>query len=300
MSDKFTVNIPATSANLGACFDFAGIAVPGLYNTVEAQPSNGQNIITIEGIGADTIPKNENNLIYRTFKRTFEYAKKRCPYVKMHCINRIPLNRGLGSSAAAALGGIFIANKMMSGALSNDDMLKIACEFEGHPDNAAPAIYGGAVVTSYINGEPIIRHIKLPKDIAVAVAVPEIMLPTSVSRSVLPESYPRSSVVRAMSTAALAVNALAEGDYELMGKLIMQDVVHQPYRKSLITGYDDVVNVALAKGAFGCVISGAGSTMISYCKDANTAEAVKNAMVNAFTSNNVRASGFSGIIKSSV
>ena len=217
MSDKFTVNIPATSANLGACFDFAGIAVPGLYNTVEAQPSNGQNIITIEGIGADTIPKNENNLIYRTFKRTFEYAKKRCPYVKMHCINRIPLNRGLGSSAAAALGGIFVANKMMSGALSNDDMLKIACEFEGHPDNAAPAIYGGAVVTSYINGEPIIRHIKLPKDIAVAVAVPEIMLPTSVSRAVLPESYPRSSVVRAMSTAALAVNALAEGDYELMG-----------------------------------------------------------------------------------
>ena len=300
MSDKFTVNIPATSANLGACFDFAGIAVPGLYNTVEAQPSNGQNIITIEGIGADTIPKNENNLIYRTFKRTFEYAKKRCPYVKMHCINRIPLNRGLGSSAAAALGGIFVANKMMSGALSNDDMLKIACEFEGHPDNAAPAIYGGAVVTSYINGKPIIRHIKLPKDIAVAVAVPEIMLPTSVSRAVLPESYPRSSVVRAMSTAALAVNALAEGDYELMGKLIMQDVVHQPYRKSLITGYDDVVNAALAGGAFGCVISGAGSTMISYCKDANTAESVKNAMVNAFTSNNVRASGFSGVIKSSV
>ena len=300
MSDKFTVNIPATSANLGACFDFAGIAVPGLYNTVEAQLSNGQNIITIEGIGADTIPKNENNLIYRTFKRTFEYAKKRCPYVKMHCINRIPLNRGLGSSAAAALGGIFVANKMMSGALSNDDMLKIACEFEGHPDNAAPAIYGGAVVTSYINGEPIIRHIKLPKDIAVAVAVPEIMLPTSVSRAVLPESYPRSSVVRAMSTAALAVNALAEGDYELMGKLIMQDVVHQPYRKSLITGYDDVVNAALAGGAFGCVISGAGSTMISYCKDANTAESVKNAMVNAFTSNNVRASGFSGVIKSSV
>ena len=300
MSDKFTVNIPATSANLGACFDFAGIAVPGLYNTVEAQPSNGQNIITIEGIGADTIPKNENNLIFRTFKRTFEYAKKRCPYVKMHCINRIPLNRGLGSSAAAALGGIFVANKMMSGALSNDDMLKIACEFEGHPDNAAPAIYGGAVVTSYINGEPIIRHIKLPKDIAVAVAVPEIMLPTSVSRAVLPESYPRSSVVRAMSTAALAVNALAEGDYELMGKLIMQDVVHQPYRKSLITGYDDVVNAALAGGAFGCVISGAGSTMISYCKDANTAESVKNAMVNAFTANNVQASGFSGVIKSSV
>lgn len=297
MPYTYTVNIPATSANLGACFDFAGIAIPDLYNTVEACISHDKNTITIDGLGANAMPKDESNLIYRTFKRAYEYAGKDCPFINMHCINRIPFNRGLGSSAAATLGGIFMANEMLSGILTKNDILKIACEFEGHPDNAAPAIFGGAVIMVYIDGQPIIRHIKLPKEICVSVAIPEIMLPTSVSRSILPETYSQHDIIAAMSTAASVVDALRCGDYELMGKLIMQDIVHHPYRKNLITGYDDVVNASLKAGAYGCVISGAGSAMISYCKDKQTAENVKSAMVGAFISNGIEASGFSSIIK---
>lgn len=300
MPEKYTINVPATSANFGCCFDFAGIAIPDLFNTVQAEQVSGNNVITIEGFGADVIPRNENNLIYKTFKRTFEYAGKKCPTVKMHCINRIPLNRGLGSSAAASLGGIFLANAMLSDKLTKEDMLSIACEFEGHPDNAAPAIYGGMAITAYIDGKPVIRNIELPKDIYVAVAVPEILLSTSVSRAVLPENYSRRDIVCAMSTATLAIDAIREGDYALMGRLIMRDVVHQPYRKSLIKGYDGVVSAALAKGAYGCVISGAGSTMISYCQDSQIAESVRTAMVSAFNDAGIDATGFLSVIKSNV
>lgn len=296
MSQKFTVNIPATSANFGACFDFAGIAIPDLYNTVEAEVNSSGNKFAIEGYGERSIPKDENNLIYKTFKRTFEFVGKKCPYINMHCINRIPLNRGLGSSAAATLGGIMLANEMLSHALTNEEMLGIACEFEGHPDNAAPAIYGGIVITAYLDGKPIIRHIKPTKELFTAVAIPEILLSTSVSRSVLPASYSRHDTVTAMSNAAVAIDALQKGDYELMGKLIMQDVVHQPYRKSLIKGYDDVVNAALNTGAYACVISGAGSTMISYCSSAAVAESVRQSMVNAFNLNGIAATGFTSMI----
>ncbi len=297
MSQKFIVNIPSTSANLGSCFDFAGVAIPDLYNTVEAELGQTQNIITVEGMGAETIPTDERNLIYRTFKGTYEYANRKCPYVKLHCINRIPLNRGLGSSAAATLGGIFAANATMDNALSKDDMLKIACEYEGHPDNAAPAIYGGIVISAYINGNPIIKHISIPSDLYVAIAVPEVLLSTSVSRGALPESYQRKDVVSAMANSALAVDSLHTGDYALFGKLIMEDVVHIPYRRRLIKGYDDVVDAAVKAGAYGTVISGAGSTMISYCRNAETAEAVKSAMLKAFDYNDVDATGFTSIIK---
>ncbi len=297
MAEKIIVNAPATSANIGVCFDFAGIIIPDLYNTVEVEQAESKNTVTVEGCGADVIPADENCLTYRAFRRAFEYADRNCPFINMHCINRIPLNRGLGSSAAAALAGIFAANKFLDGMLSDEDMLKLACEFEGHPDNAAPAIYGGAVITAYINGEPIIRHIKLPKDMAAAVAIPEILLSTSVARSVLPESYTRKDVVAAASVASLAVDALVTGEYELMGKLIMQDVIHMPYRKSLIKGYDDVVNAALDAGAYGCVISGAGSAMIAFCKNREIAEIAKEAMINAFRANGVCASGLSSIIK---
>lgn len=297
MEYEYGVDVPATSANFGACFDFAGLAIPDLCNSVMANVSKAKTRIKVEGIGKGIIPTDERNLIYKTCKRTFEYAREEMPALDMLCINRIPLNRGLGSSAAATLGGIFIANKIMGNKLSNDEMLSIACEFEGHPDNAAPAIYGGIIITTYVDGKPVIRRIKTDKNLFVAVAVPEIMLSTSVSRSVLPQEYSRQDVVKAMSTAALAVDALRCSDFETMGKLIMQDVVHIPYRKSLITGYDDVVAAAVASGAYGCVISGAGSTMISYCGSMETARRVSNAMLDAFKRNSVNASAFASEVK---
>lgn len=235
MEYEYIVDIPATSANFGACFDFAGVAIPDLCNTVKAKLSAKGMNIEVEGIGKGIIPTDERNLIYRTYKRTFEYAGEKLKNIDMLCINRIPLNRGLGSSAAATLGGIFLANSIMGNKLSKEDMLVVACEFEGHPDNAAPAIYGGITITANVCGKPLIRHIKPEKSLYAAVAVPEIMLSTSVSRSVLPESYERHDAVVAMSTAAAAIDALRSSDFEMMGKLIMQDVIHIPYRKSLIT-----------------------------------------------------------------
>ncbi len=296
MPYEFSVDVCATSANLGACFDFAGIPVKGFFNTVRANYASGLSI-TIEGFGKGTIPTDENNLVYKAFSRVFQVIGKPCPAMEIHCINNIPPNSGMGSSAAAALGGIFLANAVLGNTISKEQMLDIACEFEGHPDNAAPVIYGGAVITAQAEGKRIVKHIPLKKDLHLAIAVPDIRMPTALSRSVLPDRYSRSDLVKAMYNAAFIIDALKEGDYSLMCKLMMQDVVHIPFRKALITGYDDVVDAAMEKGAYGCMISGAGSTMVSFCKDGETAKAVSDAMVKAFNENSVEAMGVVSVVE---
>lgn len=289
MSYKFTVDVCATSANLGACFDFAGIPVKGFYNSVYANYSdNKKYTISIEGYGKNTIPTSEENLIVCAYKRVFEVLGKPCNAMNIHCINRIPPNSGMGSSAAAALGGIFLANAVLENTLSKELMLDIACEFEGHPDNAAPVIYDGAVITTQVNGKRLVKQIKLVKDLYLAIAVPEIKMPTALSRSVLPDRYSRSDLVKAISNSAFIIDAMRDGNYRLMGELMMQDVVHIPYRKELIKGYDDVVTSAMENGACGCMISGAGSTMISFCEDEYTATRVKIAMSKAFEKNGIQ------------
>lgn len=289
MSYKFNVDVCATSANLGACFDFAGIPVKDFYNSVYANFSdNNAYSVSIEGYGKSSIPTNEKNLIIRAYKRVFDRICKPCPTLDVHCINRIPPNSGMGSSAAAALGGIFLANAVLENTLSKELMLDIACEFEGHPDNAAPVIYDGAVITTQLDGKRLVKQIKLIKDLHLAIAVPEIKMPTALSRSVLPDRYSRSDLVKAISNSAFIIDAMRDGDYQLMGKLMMQDVVHIPYRKDLIKGYDDVVAKAMENGAYGCMISGAGSTMISFCGDKTTAQNVKIAMADVFEKNGVK------------
>lgn len=289
MPYEFTVDVCATSANLGACFDFAGIPVKGFYNSVYANFSeNNEYFVSIEGYGKGTLPTNEENLIVCAYKRVFNVLGKQCNAMNIHCINRIPPNSGMGSSAAAALGGIFLANAVLKNTLSKEFMLDIACEFEGHPDNAAPVIYDSAVITAQTDGKRLVKQIKLVKDLHLAIAVPEIKMPTALSRSVLPDRYSRSDLVKAISNSAFIIDAMRDGNYPLMGKLMMNDVVHIPYRKELIKGYDDVVTSAMESGAYGCMISGAGSTMISFCEDENTAEKVKIAMSNAFEKNGIK------------
>lgn len=298
MSYEFSVDVCATSANLGACFDFAGIPVNGFYNTVLASYSGDKTTsITIEGYGMGSLPTNEQNLVYKAFKRVFEAKELDCPAMHIHCINRIPPNSGMGSSAAAALGGIFLANEVLGNTLTKEFMLDIACEFEGHPDNAAPVIYNGAVITAVLDGKRIVKQIKLKKDLFLAIAVPDIKMPTALSRSVLPDSYSRSELVKAMYCSTFIIDCMKDGDYELMAKMMMEDVVHIPYRKALITGYDDVVSAAMGQGAYGCMISGAGSTMVSFCCDEKTAQNVSDAMVKAFEANNVSAIGITSVVK---
>ena len=298
MSYEFSVDVCATSANLGACFDFAGIPVNGFYNTVLAnRSSDSLTSITIEGHGMGTLPTNEQNLVYKAFKRVFEAKELDCPAMHIHCINRIPPNSGMGSSAAAALGGIFLANEVLGNTLTKEFMLEIACEFEGHPDNAAPVIYNSAVITAEVDSKRIVKQIQLKKDLYLAIAVPDIKMPTYLSRSVLPDSYSRGELVKAMYCSTFIIDCLKDGDYELMAKMMMQDIVHIPYRKALITGYDDVVDAAMANGAYGCMISGAGSTMVSFCADEETAKCVSDAMVKAFEKNDVSAVGVTSVVR---
>lgn len=288
MSYEFTVDVCATSANLGACFDFAGIPIKGFYNSVYADYSdNNTYSVFIDGYGRDSLPTDEKNLIICAYKRVFEVIGKQCYPLNIHCINRIPPNSGMGSSAAAALGGIFLANEVLGKTLSKELMLDIACEFEGHPDNAAPVIYDGAVITTELCGKRLVKQIKLVRDLHLAIAVPDIKMPTALSRSVLPDRYSRSDLVTAISNSAFIIDAMRDGNYKLMGQLMMHDVVHIPYRKELIKGYDDVVESAMKLGACGCMISGAGSTMISFCEDSITAANVKNAMAEAFEDNGI-------------
>ena len=111
----------------------------------------------------ETLPTNEQNLVYKAFKRVFEAKELDCPAMHIHCINRIPPNSGMGSSAAAALGGIFLANEVLGNTLTREFMLDIACEFEGHPDNAAPVIYNSAVITAEVGGKRIVKQIQFKR-----------------------------------------------------------------------------------------------------------------------------------------
>ena len=287
----FEVNVPATSANLGVCFDFAGVEIPSLYNTVYANLSDELSI-SLEGLGADEIPRDSRNVIYQAYADTFAAAGKPLRQVAMHCINRIPLNRGLGSSSSAILSGIELANQVMGGCLTKEEMFQLAAKIEGHPDNVAPAIFGGIVISAKIGEDFVIRRVHPGGTLYAALAVPDIMMPTSQARAALPKEYSRTDVVAASSMAALAVDALQRGDFELLGRLVMLDVVHQPYRKGFIKGYDEVVQAAVGNGAFGACISGAGSTLIAFCPSQQMGQNVCEAMCREFERNGISAQGF--------
>lgn len=279
------VRIPATTANCGPGFDTLGIACT-LYNEVvlELAGPAGQVEISVSGDGADTLPTNSRNLVLRAVRTVLDKVGETQTGIRLSLVNAIPLSRGLGSSSAAIVGGLVAANAIVGNRFNQAEILDMATEMEGHPDNVAPALYGGFTISVMAGGQVTCLRLPLPQQLKLVVCIPEFRLSTHKARQAIPAMVPHKDAVYNVSRAALLVGALASGRLECLGEAL-NDKLHQPYRAPLIPGMPEVFAAGRAAGALGVAISGAGPSLMAYTVE--RPQAVGEAMVAAFAAKQI-------------
>ncbi|HYE99821.1 MAG TPA: homoserine kinase [Planctomycetota bacterium] len=275
---KIRVTVPASAGNTGSAFDSLGLAY-GLTNEILLETDRPPEVC-VEGEGADLLQKGEPNLVQLAFARFAEATGRAVPPHRLTLINRIPFGRGLGSSAAAIVGGLMAADAVAGTKLGLDGLLKIALPMEGHPDNVAPALWGGFVLTVLddgdVRGRLTVVPFKPPADWRAVLYVPDLIIPTKQARAILPAAVPRADAVYNHSRVGLLVAALAQGRPELL-RAAMQDRLHQPYRAKLFPPMDDLIRGGIEAGAWGACLSGAGSAILALASEAK-AKAVAAAL----------------------
>lgn len=283
MKQKVTVRVPATSSNLGSGFDALGLAL-SWHNriTVEVTGEPGAHpTINIEGEGADSLSRGADNIAVEALVRGFSETATELPALKLTLENSIPLRRGLGSSGSTRVGALKAASTLLNDALSDETILQLATELEGHPDNAAPALHGGFIVAGQSKKREIFTN-KLPIASAVhpIVLVPDLPVATNDARSVLPHQVPHADAIFNVSRAALLVSSLINGQ---LGHLHedMADRLHQPYRTKLMPWLPDVIDAAMRAGALGAYLSGAGSSVLALIEGTKLHDTVGGAMQKA-------------------
>ena len=259
------LQIPATSANLGAGFDALGLALQ-FYNDVEMEESDCIDITSADGT---QIPTDEHNLIYISAKDLYEVCGKKLPGLKLVQTNRIPFTRGLGSSSACIVAGLVGANHLLGDPLGTDDLVDLAAQIEGHPDNTAPALLGG-IVTAVFDGRRVhwVKQEVFTKLRFVAM-IPDFELKTEKARACLPQQVAHRDAVYNLSRAALFSASLLTGKFENL-RTAVHDKLHQPYRMALIPHAREVFDIAYAHGAYAVYISGAGPTIMAIADEENT------------------------------
>lgn len=266
LNQRYIIKVPASSANLGPGFDSVGIAVD-LYLTLEVEKSDKWIFNTLND-ELKQFPGDEQHFIAQVAQKAAEKYNKALPPCKVIMDSQIPLARGLGSSAAAIVAGIELADLAGNLGLSKQEKLEMATEIEGHPDNVGASLYGGLVVGCYQNEQVDLLGFSTLSFEMVAM-IPEETLLTKVSREVLPDSFAYRDAVTASATANLLIAALLKEDWTLAGKMMKLDLFHQPYRRSLIPFYREIEAAALKHGAFGVALSGAGPTVLCYTEKGN-------------------------------
>lgn len=276
-----TLRVPATSANCGPGFDTLGVACT-YYNEVTYEITEERGFkLEVEGEGAEYLKPHGRNLAFLSFFRVWNavHENERIG-LKIKMLNRIPMSRGMGSSSAAIVAGLYAANCLCDNHFSKDELLNMATEIEGHPDNVAPALYGGFTI-SFMQGEQAHTLKFMPaKPLKFIAVVPDRKLATSLARAALPKEVPHKDAVFNSSHACLLVGALLSGEYDYIGEGL-EDKLHQPYRAHLIPGLYDVFEAAKKAGAYNGIISGAGSTIMAYAPIDADHEAIAKAMLAA-------------------
>lgn len=254
------VRVPATSANMGAGFDTLGIAL-GLYNTLEiTEIESGLQVFSKRG--NDYIPRDENNLVYRAANLVFEKAGYECSGLRIVQESDIPVTRGLGSSSACIIGGMLAANVISGRKLSYNEILDLAVELEGHPDNVTPALYGGFCAAMVKDGKTYFKSIKPNSTIKFAIMVPDFFVATKKSRGVLPDMVSHKDAVFNVSRSVMLAMAMMSGDMSML-KNAVEDRLHQQYRKNYIDGMDDIFEMTYRIGSKATYLSGSGPTIVS-------------------------------------
>ena len=257
------VRVPATTANLGAGFDVLGLSL-ALYNEIDATACDTL-IITLEGEGAMELPRDASNLVWKAAQRVFAYAGGTAPGARLHMRNAIPLESGLGSSAAAVVAGVLLGNALLGGRVDREALLALAIDMEGHPDNVAPAMLGGLIAAARDNaGRPLVTRLSVPALKAVVV-MPDTRLSTAVARQVLPKTLALADAVFNLGHLALTIAAFQQGDYDLLARA-MDDRLHQPYRAPLVPGLAEALTAARERGA-AAALSGAGPAVVAFAAD---------------------------------
>lgn len=262
------IKVPATSANLGVGFDCMGLAV-SLYSTIDFEQSSQKLIIN----GCDEQFQNEQNLIYQAFVRGCQFLNQPIPNVKITIDNHVPVSRGLGSSAVCIVGGLMGANLWFDSPLDKEEILTLATEMEGHPDNVAPAILGNLNV-SFTDSLENIQNVafKVSSDLFFVALIPDYQLSTKKARQVLPKSMDYQTVSYQVGHAVALSKALETGDLQLIRQAII-DKMHEPFRSKLIPDYSAVKSICEKDGGV-LYISGSGSTLMAIASNLNDAQKI--------------------------
>ena len=253
------IQIPATSANLGAGFDSLGLAV-NLYNYIEMEPWDRLEISSADNT---QVPTDESNLVYTSVKYLFDLCGKPLEGLRIRQTNNIPMTRGLGSSSACIIGGLYGANVLLGGPFNTDELVDIAAQIEGHPDNTTPALLGGIVTDAFSEGkhvywtkQEIYRHLDF------YAVVPDFELSTEKARACLPKTVSHEDARYNLARAALFSASLLQGKYENL-RIAVHDRLHQPFRMKLIPHSHEVFEQSHALGSYAAYVSGAGPTLMS-------------------------------------
>lgn len=286
-----TVRVPGTSANCGPGFDCLGVAAT-IYNQLDLTLLRANKVIVeSSGEGSANIPRGKRNLTWLAIRRLLQEVGREDDFKGAHIRmkNTVPISRGLGSSSTAIVAGLTAANEILGAPLDKHGLLKLATEIEGHPDNVAPAIFGGFTVSVMDKGKvqtfSFLPRIKLK----LIVAVPDFELSTRLARKVLPRNVSMRDAIFNISRASMLIAALVEGREDLL-PLAFDDALHQPYRKKLVPGMTEVFDAAKSAGALGAAISGAGSCLIAFTTAKSGLDnQIATAMIDAFKSHGTRA-----------
>jgi homoserine kinase len=271
---RVTVEVPATSANLGAGYDCLGVAL-GLFNRVEVEVrswSRGEIELTVGGEGEGELPGDRSNRTVLGIEAVMREVRGEIPEgvgwrIETH--NEIPLARGLGSSAAATVAGLVAGNTLLGEPLTTADLLRLATAIEGHPDNAAAAILGGFTVCALTDDGIESLRFDAPRDLRAVLFIPEVRLATDEMRAALPDKVPLADAVANLSRVAIGVAGLALGRFDLL-RVLTVDRLHEPYRAAAYPQLPQLVAAARKAGAIGACLSGAGSTILAFSDSVRT------------------------------
>ncbi|MCF8570622.1 homoserine kinase [Gordonia sp. HY002] len=258
------VRVPASSANLGPGFDCLGLAL-GMYDEVEVTVTSADVVVAVEGEAAGDVPTDERHLVARAVIRGLEFAGVAAPGIALRCVNTIPHSRGLGSSAAAVVGGLAAASALLiadgrRSGLTASELVQLSSEFEGHPDNAAASVLGSGVVTwTRADGEFFARKLHVHADIRATSFIPQTRSSTALTRGLLPDAVPRADAVFNLSRAALGIVALTSDPTCLFDATT--DRLHQPYRAEVMPATNGLMD-ALRERGHAATVSGAGPSVL--------------------------------------
>ncbi len=267
------IKVPASTANIGPGFDTLGLAL-NLYNIYEFEEID--NELIIEGCPEEY--QNENNLVYKSFVITAKELNKEVKGLKIKMKTDIPVSRGLGSSSACIVGGVFGANALLNGNLSKYELYKIAVKIEGHPDNITPAVFGGLTASIVEDGIPYYVNYIIHNDVNFCALIPDFETSTQEARKLLPEKVTFKDAIFNISRTAVLLKSFENGDMDLI-KTSLKDALHQQYRKTLIHEFDDVEKICLKNGSVSVFVSGSGPTIMNVIKDKQFANIIqKNIM----------------------